>query len=219
MVNYPNGKKTLLSQKTTNQRGMILEDDINLSNEYYLSHNIAIIHKKPTPIQVVKVSYPKRTLAKITEAYFRKPSTTDYNGIYKGKYIDFEAKETHKDSFPLNNINEHQIKHLKNVKIHGGIAFVIIAFCRRNELYLVDASFIIKMYELATSSFITYQEIVEQGHLINQGYHPRLDYLSIIDSCYIKESLDEQKEKYEYFINFKESFKKDWFYTKKNQLA
>ena len=106
---------------------MNLEDDLNQTNQYYLSHDIAVIHKKPTPIQIVKVDYPQRTAAKIVEAYFRTPSTTDYNGLYKGRYIDFEAKETKTKSFPFINISLHQINHLESIIKHGGIAFIIIA--------------------------------------------------------------------------------------------
>src|SRR5699024_7222639 len=82
-------------------RGMSLEEDINITNQYYLDHQIGVIHKKPTPIQIVNVHYPKRSAAVITEGYFQKSSTTDYNGIYKGKHIDFEVKETkNKTLFP-----------------------------------------------------------------------------------------------------------------------
>ena len=52
-------------------RGMSLEDRINQSNQYYLSHNLAVIHKKPTPIQVVKVDFPRCSAARIIEAYYR----------------------------------------------------------------------------------------------------------------------------------------------------
>ena len=62
----------------------------------------------------MNVHYPKRSKAVINEAYFRTPSTTDYNGVYNGYYIDFEAKETkNKTSFPLNNIHSHQVEHMK----------------------------------------------------------------------------------------------------------
>ena len=101
-MKYPIG--AIKKYNTYGNRGMGLEADIGESNKFYRVNDIAIIHKKPTPITISKVDYPSRLEAVIREGYFRTPSTTDYNGIYKGKYIDFEAKETtHKTSFPLDN--------------------------------------------------------------------------------------------------------------------
>ena len=77
-MNYPHKKKSTVISKSSSEktitfgkRGMSFEDDLNRSNEYYLSTNKAVIHKKPTPVQIVKVNYPKRAAAVITEAYFR----------------------------------------------------------------------------------------------------------------------------------------------------
>ena len=155
MVNYPNLKKApanmSIPKKSTSKhytafRGMSLEEDINLSNTYYLSVDQAVIYKKPTPIQIVKVDYPSRNKARIVEAYYQAPSTTDYNGIYKGRYIDFEAKETKSLRFPFRNISEHQINHLARVSRHGGIAFIIIAFTSVGEVYLLDASIMVERF-------------------------------------------------------------------------
>ena len=63
---------------------MSLEEDLNISNSYYVDRGVAFIYKKPTPIQITKVDYPSRSSAVIKEAYFKEPSTTDYNGLYKG---------------------------------------------------------------------------------------------------------------------------------------
>ena len=116
-------------------RGMMLERDINQSNKYYLDHNIALIYKKPTPIKVVKVEYPKNV---IKEAYFNEPSTLDYNGIYEGKYLEFDAKETQSNtSFPISNIHKHQLEHMKRVIYFGGITFLIVRFTKINETYIL----------------------------------------------------------------------------------
>lgn len=195
MVNYPNMKRSWQSSTLsthdkkhyTAHRGMSLEEDITLSNQYYLSHDIAVIYKKPTPIQIVKVDYPKREAAKIVEAYYKTPSTTDYNGLYRGKYVDFEAKETKVKTFPFANISKHQIDHLQKIINHGGIAFVIIAFTSLNEVYLIDASHIINDYYHSQRKSITYEKIKNLGHLIPQGYQPRLDYLKVVDDWYFKE--------------------------------
>jgi len=185
MINYPNGKtkynKPLIS---TANRGMDFEDDINLTNQYYLDNNIAVVYKKPTPIKLVKMDYEK---GKIVEAYFQQPSTTDYNGVYKGYYIDFEAKETNNlTSFPMSNIHPHQIKHLHSVAQHGGIAFILVYFKKRDEIYLLDGSVVYDFYITNERKSIPYQTFKDKGHLIKQGYVNRVDYLSIIDEVYIK---------------------------------
>ena len=196
-MRYPNGKKYVQKEKedgpkkehrtllSAANRGMSLEEDINLSNEYYRNNGIALIHKRPTPINIVKVDYSKG--ARITDAYFEKQSTTDYNGVYKGKYIDFEAKNTKsKTAFPLSNISEHQIIHLKNVLKHGGIAFFIISFQLRDEVYLLDASFVIDFWENAPRKSIPYDVFQKNAQLIKQDYMPRLHYIEAVDALYFR---------------------------------
>ena len=174
-------------------RGMGLEEDINITNKYYKINDIAYIYKKPTPIKLVKVDYK---IGKIKEAYFDTPSTTDYNGIYKGRYIDFEAKETtSKTSFALSNIHEHQIKHLINVLRHDAISFLIVRFTNLNKTFYLDSKdlkYFLENYE-RKSIPITYFE--NYGKIINIKYSPRLDYLKIIDNIYFGgNNYDEEKK-------------------------
>ncbi|MBU9723904.1 MULTISPECIES: Holliday junction resolvase RecU [Bacillaceae] len=192
---YPNGKKFVQKRSPSasknvkkderfSNRGMTLEEDINETNEYYLAHNIAVIHKKPTPLQIVNVHYPARSAAVVTEAYFKKPSTTDYNGVYKGKYIDFEAKETkNKTSFPLKNFHDHQISHMKQVVQQGGISFALLRFTLVDELYLVFSKDLFSYVENKdiNRKSIPKKDIESFGTKIELGFHPRVDYLKIID--------------------------------------
>lgn len=187
-MNYPNKKKTIEKKNNYANLGMTLESDIDITNQYYLSHQIAVIHKKPTPIQVVNVSYPARNKAKIVEAYYRTPSTTDFNGLYKGRYIDFDAKETSsKTSFPFSNIHEHQMRHLTNVDAHGGIAFLIIGWSQYNTYYIITFKDLLPLWEDAQKGgrkSIPYDFFKEKCHLIPFGYEPRLNYLSIVDKLF-----------------------------------
>ena len=127
---------TIKNNKLINygNRGMTLESDLNLTNDYYKENNIALIYKKPTPIKVLKVN---ETKTRIKDGYYEQKSTLDYNGVYHGKYLEFDAKETNsKTSFPITNIHPHQIDHIKNVMRHQGIVFLIIRFNYHNKTYL-----------------------------------------------------------------------------------
>ncbi|GKQ42687.1 Holliday junction resolvase RecU [Companilactobacillus sp. RD055328] len=182
-LNYSSNSKR---QKTIfGDRGMTLEEELNRSNEYYRAHEIAVIYKKPVPLQIVKVDYPKRSKAVVKEAYFRQPSTTDYNGIYQGKYIDFEAKETkNKTAFPLKNFHSHQIEHLRSCLKQGGICFVIMRFSTLNEYYILPASILIKYWDLQKQDgkkSIEYNIIVKNSVSIEPGYNPVLPYLEACD--------------------------------------
>ncbi len=185
MIKYPTSNKVYQQKPiSTKNRGMAFEALIDQSNTYYLENSIAVIHKKPTPIQIVKVDYPARQLAKITEAYYKTPSTTDYNGIYKGHYIDFDVKETRsKTAFPLKNIHPHQIKHLKNVHQQQGFAFILIAFKTRNTFHLLPYHKLEFYLNRATKGrkSITYEEIKADSYTIQEGYRPPIDYLKAID--------------------------------------
>ena len=197
MIRYPNGQtykprnkkerghkkdKVELSESASN-RGMDLENDINLSNEYYRNKHIALITKRPTPINIVKVDYTKG--ARITDAYFEKQSTTDYNGVYKGRYIDFEAKNTKsRTSFPLSNIEKHQIEHLKMVLEQGGIAFFVIQFQSLNQVFLLDAKYVIEFYEHGERKSIPYAIFKEKAIEIKQGFAPRLEYIDAVEKLY-----------------------------------
>ncbi len=186
-MQYPSNIKKDYAKKNISyaNRGMDLEDIINQSNEYYREINRAIIYKKPTPITISEVKYGNKERI-ITKAYFRTPSTLDYNGIYKGKYIDFDAKETlNHSAFPLANIHEHQLDHMRKIVLHGGISFLIIYM--NQEYYYLDANDIIFFIDNYTRKSIPFTYIEDKGKIIPKKIKPRLDYLNILDELYFKE--------------------------------
>lgn len=200
-MKYPNGKeyKPTSKSKTTakkpsakallsaGNRGMSFESDINAANEYYREKGTCLITKRPTPINVVKVDYSKGAI--ITNAYFEKQSTTDYNGVYKGRYIDFEAKSTkQKVSFPLANIPSQQIEHLIQVIAHGGIAFFLIRFESLGKVFLLDAQYVIDFHKKHKRKSIPLNLIKEVGIEIEYGLNPRLNYIKAVKSKYFKKS-------------------------------
>ena len=183
---YPNKiKKDKNSNINYANRGMDLEYLINEANNYYLNNNLAVIYKKPTPISINKVNFSTGKPI-VTKGLFNQKSTLDYVGLYKGKYLDFDAKKTlNKNSFPLENIHYHQIEHIKRVIKHQGLSFLIIEI--NKEIYLLPGIKLIEFMDNNTRKSIPYDYIKENGYIINYSYNPIIDYLKVIDKVFFEE--------------------------------
>ncbi len=198
--NYPKGVTPLKREekgdsfprrkdKRAANRGMGFESDINESNAYYREKGEALVYKRPTPIKIVKVDYAHG--AKIKEAYFEAQSTTDYNGVYKGHYLDFEAKECHSmTSFPLHNIPPQQVEHLTAVIENGGWAFFLIRFPKLGETYFVPASFVLAFLKEGKRKSIPVDDIRKNGILLEEGLRPRYAYLKAASSFFFEKNMD-----------------------------
>ena len=173
----------LMKNTSYKNRGMFLENIINDSNTYYNSIDKSLIYKKPTPIKVLNVTYPTNKSHLIHKAVYSNISTLDYNGIYREKYIEFDAKECHsKTSFPLSNIKEHQLEHIKKVIKQKGIVFLIIFM--NNEFFLLKGEDIIDFINNTSRKSIEFDYIKDKGYKISESYLPRLKYLDAVDEAY-----------------------------------
>lgn len=145
--------------KSRGLRGSTLEEFINQSNEKYRQSHLGLIQKIPTPIKPITID---KDSGHITLAYFDQKSTVDYIGAVQGIPICFDAKECHVDTFPIHNIHEHQIEFMKEFEQQNGIAFLIIHFTAKDEMYYVPFSDIMRFWQRSVQGgrkSFTYDEI------------------------------------------------------------
>lgn len=116
------------------KRGAALENAIEQTNAIYKRRGWALIDKVPTPWVV---HYNKQS-KKVQNAFPGKKSTVDFIGISQGRSIAFDTKNTNnKTSFPLSNVEEHQVAYLLNHLDQGGISFFIISFGILGKVFYV----------------------------------------------------------------------------------
>ena len=154
-------------------RGSTLEEFINHTNERYTEMGLALIQKIPTPITPVNIDQSSRH---ITLAYFDKISTVDYIGAVQGIPVCFDAKECSVDTFPLQNVHEHQISFMEKFEGQGGIAFLLVYYTGRDELYYMRYEQIRKFWDRAQQGgrkSIRFEELepdwffeLKQGYLV-----------------------------------------------------
>ena len=154
-------------------RGSTLEEFLNRTNEKYLEQGLALIQKIPTPITPVQIDKEHRH---ITLAYFDQRSTVDYIGAVQGIPVCFDAKECNTDTFPLQNIHEHQVNFMGEFEKQDGIAFLIIYYSARNTLYYMKYNELHKFWNRAKDGgrkSIRYEEL-------NPNY-----FMQLKNGCYV----------------------------------
>ena len=127
-------------------RGSTLEEFINRTNEKYMGGGLALIQKVPTPITPINIDKETRH---ITLAYFDQKSTVDYIGAVQGIPVCFDAKECHADTFPLQNIHEHQVMFMEKFEKQGGVAFFLISYTHRDIFYYLRLAKLLEFWNRA----------------------------------------------------------------------
>ena len=160
--------------------GNAFENLLEFVNRQYANQGIALIHKRPTPIDVITSSG-----SQILKSAFAKKSTVDYDGVYRSRAIYFEAKNTMESSrFPLSNIKPHQIEHLQQARKHDAICFLLVSFMKLNKVFYVPLEFIESCMERADQGgrkSITYAEFKEHCYEVIGTRRAALDYLIHVD--------------------------------------
>ncbi|PEL63267.1 Holliday junction resolvase RecU [Bacillus wiedmannii] len=164
-------------------RGMAFEKLINLSNEMYQREGVALINKRATPVKVLKSSG-----GRVLNGFYEAKSTVDYDGVYKGRAVAFEAKSTQSlTRFDLSNIAQHQLDYLEKAEKMGAVCFFLIEFSKDQTVFLVPASVVQSYVRMSHQpngkKSISRADFDIYGYLVEQTERAPVDYLQYIDEA------------------------------------
>lgn len=161
-------------------RGQAFENLLDYTNKVYEQRGIALINKRPTPVRVLQTRGNR-----IMSAVYAHKSTVDYDGVYRGRAITFEAKSTNIETrLPLSMIPDHQIKYLKKAKYHNAISFVIANMRAIDKTYVLPTSLILEYFKKAREGgrkSIPVDDMQERGIEVGSQDGIPLHYLKAIN--------------------------------------
>ncbi|PFB24074.1 Holliday junction resolvase RecU [Bacillus cereus] len=171
-------------------RGMHFEKLINLSNEMYQRGGVALINKRATPVKVLKSAG-----GRVLNGFYEAKSTVDYDGVYKGRAVAFEAKSTQSlTRFDLSNIAQHQLDYLEKAEKMGAVCFFLIEFSKDQTVFLVPASVVQSYVRMSHQpngkKSISRADFDIYGYLVEQTERAPVDYLQYIDEAVVPVMFD-----------------------------
>jgi recombination protein U len=177
-------KKNRRDTMSQANRGMAFEQLIDYTNKLYEQKGIALINKRPTPVKILC-----RNSKGMIHGYLEKPSTVDYDGIYNGKSIVFEAKSTKEfNRFDLKNIHDHQFEYLAKCHKLGAISFLLVEFVSHRTTYLMpfetlECYWTRKLEGGRGTQSISIEEFDVHTWQVSAGQVP-IDYLKIVNELW-----------------------------------
>lgn len=155
-------------------KGMFLESVINNSIEHYQKNKIALFRKLDIPVKIIEINDNNQIIGKIY-----KKSDVDYYGVYQGRFIVIEAKQTDNDVFYLHKIQEHQVNFLNEISnIYLGISLLIIYFVQQNQFFCFPWN------KISSLKKINSKDPQFNQYKINIFFPGRINFLDIIKKMY-----------------------------------
>ena len=130
----------------------------------------------------------------MTLAYFEQRSTVDYIGVVQGVPVCFDAKECAKDTFPLQNVHEHQILFMQDFEAQGGVAFLLIHFTSESKFMYLPFEKLADFWnraKLGHEKSFKLNELDDSYEISCQGYY--LNYLEGIQKDLLNRDEDGQE--------------------------
>ena len=163
--------------KSYANRGAFLERIIDMANNKYRNAGVADIRKVPTPFK------PLNTKGNRVTGHFEKPTWVDYSGVYKGRAIIFDAKQTSLTNFPLENLSGHQYRLLESWENKGAVAFLVVYFSKYDKYFMLPFETLKWSWERAENGgrkSIAYKEFETMAHEVKSKDGYTLHYLEAV---------------------------------------
>lgn len=161
--------------------GAVFEEMVEWANKAYEVRGQAVIQKIPTPWKVKRGYNSKTKKQEIFSAFPEKKSTVDFGGTASGRSIWFDAKTSkNKTSFPIQNIEPHQITFLQKVRQQNGLAFFLIFSLVRNKTWVLWIDQFMEFVETETRKSIPFDWLDINCPTVQSRNGIIIDYLPII---------------------------------------
>ncbi|SFM35307.1 Holliday junction resolvase RecU [Salibacterium qingdaonense] len=166
-------------KQTQANRGMGFENLVNTTNLQYKNKGLALISKRPTPMKIIGSTKGGQNIC-----VFDQKSTVDFDGVYRGLSIQFEAKSTGEKRFDLKMITDSQIDFLQQSERQGAVCFVLLEIRPLRTVYYVPNNMLQKYVREAQRGgrkSIPLDDLEIYADVVTQGQGIPLDYLAVVD--------------------------------------